>query len=242
MEVFEEFIPLMLSAAASSGSFLRGRFLNATIVSQEGRDIKLSEDKESEKIILERLLSETSLGLLSEEAGWVRPRKSETDLYWVLDPLDGSYNFAMGVPLCAVSLALCRGREPIIGCVYDFLRNDIVYGGKKIGIHNKSKQILRPVRGGNILSSGIPVASKENQDALQFVAEQSAHWRKVRMIGSAALSLSWVSQGKFDGYSETGIKWWDVAGGLALVEGAGGKISVTGNIFDSPIEVRAEFR
>ena len=80
----------------------------------------------------------------------------------------------------------------------------------------------------DMLSTGFPVGGDFSDAGLAQVVGRARAWRKIRMIGSAALSLAWVASGRFDAYEETGIRWWDVAGGLALVAGAGGSIAIDG--------------
>lgn len=235
----DSLIPIIGEAARSSGDLLRRKFSDASVVLQDGRDIKLEEDKRSEALILEVLLEKTSLGIVSEEAGWARERKSDDDLYWAVDPLDGSYNFAMGIPLCATSVALCRGFEPLAGGVYDFLRDEWTLGGEGLPLTVNGRAISRPAGQQTILSSGIPISSASNHIAVTKLADRLQGWRKLRMIGSAALSLSWVARGRFDGYMEDGIRWWDVAGGLALVKSVGGQIRVEGTNLESPLLIEA---
>lgn len=235
----ESLMPTMAEAARASGSMLRERFAGATVLRQDGRDIKLDEDKRSEELVLDILLRDSALPIVSEEAGWARERQTENDIYWAVDPLDGSYNFALGIPLCAVSIALCRGFEPLAGGVYDFLRDEWVVSGGGVALSINGMPLKRRPGQRAILASGIPISSTSNHTAVTQLADTAQGWKKLRMIGSAALSLSWVAQGRFDGYREDGIRWWDVAGGLALVRGAGGSIQVQGDRLEDPLVVEA---
>lgn len=234
---------LLLRSAKASGALLRDRFARAGIDQSMERDVKLAEDKQSEALVANGLLSGSPWGVMSEEGGWLRERVSEDDPYWVIDPLDGSYNFMRGIPLCAVSVAFCRGMEPLGGAVYDFLRDELIHTGSEAGLFRNGASMPRPEPAGpSALSTGIPAATRSNAEAAAENAESLNGWGKVRMIGSAALSLSWVAQGKLDGYRETGIRWWDVAGGLALVRAAGGRFTVGDADMLSPLEVEATGR
>ena len=148
-----------------------------------------------------------------------------------------------GIPLCAVSIALCQGMTPLAGAVYDFVRDELVHTNETAGLYRNGERIDRAALGGpSSLSTGIPAATRSNAEAAAKNAESLNAWGKVRMIGSAALSLSWVAQGKLDGYKETGIRWWDVAGGLALVRASGGNFTVANDDIWSPLEVSANGR
>ncbi len=234
---------LLLASAKASGDFLRSRFADAAIDTALARDVKLAEDRQSEEMVAAGLLSDSPWGVMSEEGGWLREPASPDDPYWVIDPLDGSYNFMRGIPLCAVSIALCHGMTPLAGAVYDFVRDELVHTNETAGLYRNGERIDRAALGGpSSLSTGIPAATRSNAEATAKNAEVLNAWGKVRMIGSAALSLSWVAQGKLDGYKETGIRWWDVAGGLALVRASGGNFTVANDDIWSPLEVSANGR
>lgn len=216
---------LLGAAATASRDLLRARPAEAP-KRAEGRDIKLVEDEASEKLILARLRESSPWPILSEEAGWVGEDPGEGGAYWAVDPLDGSYNFHQSVPLCCVSVALCVGRAAVAGAVYDFNRDDLYVGGPGLGLRINDQLVERPKRAPAILATGMPVRSDFSDEGVRALASRIQSFKKVRMIGSAALSLAWVASGRFDVYEETGIGWWDVAGGLALVEGAGGTARV----------------
>ena len=217
---------LLGEAATASRDLLRGRPAHAP-KRAEGRDIKLVEDEASEALILARLREGSPWPILSEEAGWVGSNDlGPDDPYWAVDPLDGSYNFHQSVPLCCVSVALCAGRRAIAGAIYDFNRDELYVGGAGLGLQVNGEPIERPKRAPAILATGMPVRSDFSDEGARALATRIQSFKKVRMIGSAALSLAWVASGRFDVYEETGIGWWDVAGGVALVEGAGGTASI----------------
>lgn len=226
---------LLGAAATASRDLLRGRPAQAP-KRAEGRDIKLVEDEASEKLILAKLRESSPWPILSEEAGWVGAEAiGPDDPYWAVDPLDGSYNFHQSVPLCCVSVALCAGRQAIAGAVYDFNRDELYVGGPGLGLQVNGEPLERPVRPPAILATGMPVRSDFSDQGVRTLATRIQSFKKVRMIGSAALSLAWVATGRFDVYEETGIGWWDVAGGLALVEAVGGVISVEPIDPDEPL-------
>ncbi|WP_164868096.1 inositol monophosphatase family protein [Rhodovarius crocodyli] len=189
-------------------------------VSQLGRDIKLSEDAASEAMIREFLAQHSDLPVLGEEGGWEGREPQPDDLHWVLDPLDGSFNYFRGVPLYGISLALCRGRTAVFGAIYDPERDELFSGGPGLGLQLNEEFITQPAPTRQMLATGFPSRADVNV-TLERMGELTARWTKMRMLGAAALSLAWVAAGRLDGYTENGIMWWDVAAGLALAQGAG---------------------
>lgn len=166
------------------------------------------------------LRDRADLPVLGEESGWTDDIPAPDQLHWVLDPLDGSFNYFRGIPLYAVSLALCRGREALLGAIYDPERDELFAGGAGLGLMVNGKPVARPAPARQMLATGFP-AKADAALTLARLGDLTARWTKVRMLGAAALSIAWVAAGRLDGYAESGIMWWDVAAGLALARGAG---------------------
>jgi myo-inositol-1(or 4)-monophosphatase len=188
-------------------------------LTQLGRDIKLAEDGASEARIRAFLSERCDLPILGEEQGWGSAGEAD-GLHWVVDPLDGSFNFFRGIPLYAVSIALCRGREALLGAIYDPERDELLSGGEGMGLSLNGAALVAPSAPRQILATGFPSYADPDVVCARLRA-QTREWKKIRMLGSAALSLSWVAMGRLDGYAETNIMWWDVAAGIALARGAG---------------------
>ena len=188
-------------------------------LSQVGRDIKLDEDARSEAVIRAFLMKETGLPVLGEEGGWGRGAEPSGP-HWVVDPLDGSFNYFRSIPLYAVAVALCVGRDPLVGAIYDPERDELFSGGPALGFAINGAAMAPIGVPRQILATGFPARADVDAVSAQ-VATRAREWTKIRMIGSAALALAWVAAGRFDGYGETDIMWWDVAAGLALARGAG---------------------
>lgn len=204
----------------------------------EGRDIKLHEDSASEALIVAALRARSALPILSEELGWVDGVKPEGDApFWAVDPLDGSFNFQRGIPLCCTSVAFCTGFTAHAGAVFDFNRDELYTGGPTLGLHCNGETVVPPAICYDVLSTGFPVRGDYTAESIAANAMTFLEWRKIRMLGTAALSLTWVALGRFDGYEEDGISWYDVAGGLALIAGAGGSVSVVGDAIEQPLRV-----
>ncbi|TNE67284.1 MAG: inositol monophosphatase family protein [Alphaproteobacteria bacterium] len=216
---------------------------NARVLTSEGRDIKLEADLIAESVILDGLAATSDLPVLSEEKGWQGTPPGEDGLYWLVDPLDGSYNFLRDFPLCCSAIALCRGTTPLAGAIYDF-NGDVLYAG---GIGVAATANGQPIRvaatatvGQACVMTGMPVGGVYDDAGLSRLAASLGPWKKVRMIGTATLSLAYVAAGRADFYHENGIFWWDVAAGLAIIEAAGGKWSVRGDAMQgAPLEVKA---
>ncbi len=189
-----------------------------------GREVKLVADAALEASLLDRLLP-TGLTVLSEETGLVR-QGADGALRWIVDPLDGSVNYLRGIGPSAVSVALWREDAPLFGVLFRLDDRTLAWGGNGMGawlddrpIHVSPQSRIDQA----ILCTGIPARFRVNDTALvgdYFM--QMARFAKVRMLGSAACSLLMVARGAADAYFEDQIMLWDVAAGLAIVEGAGG--------------------
>ena len=227
--------------AAEAGEALRThRSAWSDIEAVEGREVKINGDKRAEAIILPLLQAKSDIAILSEEAGWVGAQTD--DLAWAVDPLDGSVNYIQGFPHCAVSIALMRGRRPVLGVVDCFLLGERFSGAVGLGAKLNDapiavSRVADPKAG--ILNTGIPARAATDGAAFSSFMADMLRWRKVRMIGSAASALAYVASGRADAYRETGAMLWDVAAGCALVEAAGGKVTIQGAALDKPLIVTA---
>jgi len=224
-QTLDKYLQTAGDAAVTAGKYLASLDKDEVrIDSSEGKDIKISADKESESIIIDFLREKTDITILSEEKGVIKAN-GENDLQWVVDPLDGTINFIKGIPVNCVSIALCRGEEPLLGAIYDFNRNELFTGITGGGAWLNGKAITvsdTDTIDKAILFSGFPPNADFSPEAVKRMVEQIRAFLKLRWIGSAALSLAYVAAGRGDAYLETGIRLWDVAAGLAIVAGAGG--------------------
>jgi myo-inositol-1(or 4)-monophosphatase len=222
--MYEDILYTAIQAALVSGNNL-SEYKQNKINSSTGKDIKLQADIESEKLIF-NILRQTNINILSEESGFIELNKN-SDMCWIVDPLDGSLNYSRSIPLNCISIALWKNKEPVFGVVYDYNHNNLFKGvvgqgaylnDNKIGVSNiveKSKSII---------TTGFPVYSSFDDNALLDFIKTIQEYKKVRLLGSAALSLSLVANGSVEAYSERNIALWDVAAGIALVLAAGGKV------------------
>ena len=212
---------LAVSAAKIAGEYLnKNKFLKKEVFSEEGRDIKLIIDQETENII-RNYLEKTNIDILGEEFGG----KITEDKYWVIDPIDGTANYFRGLDECCISIALMEGEEALIGVIYNFNNNQMYTAMKNKGAFLNDRKI----NVSNIdskskasITTGFP-ASETIESSMNFL-EDLKGWKKVRMFGSAALSCAYVASGKCDYYAEKGVFLWDIAAGICLVKEAGGYV------------------
>jgi myo-inositol-1(or 4)-monophosphatase len=216
------------SAARAAGDCLRNLAQRPReVLSAENKDIKLAADREAEALIVAALQRDSPHPILGEESG--EHGRLRDGPFWVVDPLDGTLNFSRGLPFCCVSLALVECERPLVGVVYDFHRDELYsasageparLNGVPIAVSGRADSAQA------ILATGFPSHRDFGDAALLDFVRQVQRFKKVRLLGSAALSLAAVACGRVDAYAEDDIMLWDVAAGLALVEAAGGHISL----------------
>ena len=221
-------LPSLLKIAVDS-SLKAGQFLTQShevsrrIHQESAHDIKIEADCQSEKIILDYLNQSSGIPILSEETpSWDIPKDS---LMWVVDPIDGSFNFQRQIPLSCVSIGLWQGQRPLLGVVYDFYRSELFSGIASQGawLNDVPIKVSTTIaREKAVLFSGFPAGIDFDTADFNPLLGQIRSYRKMRWIGSAALSLVYVACGRADAYHEKGIMLWDVAGAIPIVLGAGG--------------------
>jgi myo-inositol-1(or 4)-monophosphatase len=225
---FEHELAIAKKAAREAGNILLNQknILNHSIFTSD-RDVKLKADIVAENLIKGIIESESSFPILAEESG-----KSTVDLghtFWVVDPLDGTANYARDIPLCCVSIALVQDLNSIIGVIYDFNNNDLYEGTKETEalLNNKLINVSDTAeKNKGILMTGLPNATDYSDEAILEMVKDFQSWRKVRMIGSAAMASAYIASGKADVYKEYGTYLWDVAAGAAIINAAGGKADI----------------
>jgi len=216
------------SVAQKAGECLReeGGELR-TVEFLDRRDVKLQADRESE-ILIRRLLGEIAdYPVVGEEQGGDDSLTSRYEPYWVVDPLDGTYNYLRGAPQCAVSIGLMRGETPVLGVIYDFYADACFTGiaGERAWVNGEAVASQRAETIDQaVLATGFPAGMDTSPARLEAFVERVQTFKKIRMIGSAALAMAYVGAGYYDVYYEPGIRLWDVAAGLAILQAAGGTV------------------
>lgn len=231
-------LDLACTAAHAAGALLGASFSrDAGVRTSSGKDIKTRADVAAEELILARLAA-TGLPVVAEETA--HEGVPPTGPHWLVDPLDGTMNFTRGFPMHAVSIALWDGDTPVLGVIYDLPRATLYRGCVGTGAWRAEAPIhvsTTAERGQAILATGFPSGRDYSPEALAAFVGRVQAFKKIRMIGSAALSLALVADGTFDAYLEEDIMRWDVAAGLALVLAAGGNVRLHPG--RSPLSVHA---
>lgn len=207
----------------------------------QGREVKLAADRILDDILLKQLLP-TGISILSEESGLIN-QGADNDLLWIIDPLDGTVNFLRGIGPSAISVALWQGSSPLFGVLYSLNTGILSWGGRGLGAWSQGN----PIQVSNVaqadqavIFTGIPARFPiEDKERVLRFCNVFTKFNKVRMIGSAACSLLMVAQGDADAYFEDQIMLWDVAAGLAILQGAGGIFVIKQECHTSPCRVFA---
>ena len=239
-ELFDFSRKVVLEAAALFRTFVKADAKRIVAESLDHRETKFSADIRLNEFLLGRLES-TALQVLSEEAELPHSGKLQ-GRFWVLDPLDGSVNYARGSGAYGISLALMDGLTPEFGIVYRLDAPAMYAGGRCFSSTRDGIEIAVshvPSRDHATIATGFPARFRldDPQQRADFLADIDGY-AKVRMLGSAAVSLCLVAEGSVDTYSERAIMLWDVAAGLAIVKGAGGQVLMIGGPLD-PLHVTA---
>jgi len=218
---------------AKSASVLAGEYLkkqqtkNLKILLNKERDLKLQIDIDAEEIIKEHIAKKSSLPILAEESG---VSGELDDFFWVIDPLDGTANFLRNIPISCVSISLMKGLTPVLGAIFDFNNSDLYYAHKESKAYINDKELSvssLSLKRESTLVTGIPAKDNYSDDEFRSMISDFQSWKKIRMIGSAAMASVYVASGKADAYKENGIFLWDISAGAAIVKAAGGRVSIS---------------
>ena len=188
-----------------------GEVENLQVKKKGPKDFVTKTDKRVEQILIEELeKSKKNYSFISEEIGVIK--KSDTDNYWIIDPIDGTTNFLHGIPHFAISVALKNKNEIKTGLIFDPIKNEIFYAEKNVGSFFNNRRIR--------------VSKKNDLEDCLFATNHNGTKNSnlnLRYTGCAALDLAYVGCGRFDGYFHNSINIWDIAAGTLIVEEAGGK-------------------
>ena len=198
-------------------------------VSRKGpKDFVTKTDKRVEKILIEELnKSKKNYSFITEESGKILNKNKE--IFWIIDPIDGTTNFMHGVPHFAISIALQIKGEITIGLIVDPIKNEIFYAEKNNGSYLNNSRVRTSNK-----SSIEECLFASNNDGVKSIHPKL----NLRNTGCAALDLAYVGCGRLDGFFHNKINLWDIAAGKIIVEEAGGKINEIKN-FKSKIDIRA---
>ena len=199
-------------------------------VSKKGpKDFVTKTDKRVEKTLVEELTkSKKNFSFITEETGKIINKNK--NVFWIIDPIDGTTNFLHGIPHFAISLALKFDDVITIGLIFDPIKNEIFYAEKNNGSY--------------LNNSRIRVSNKSNLEECLFATNnygtQVVYPKlNLRNSGCAALDMAYVGCGRFDGYFHNNINLWDIAAGKIIIEEAGGKVNNINGFKINRIDIRA---
>jgi myo-inositol-1(or 4)-monophosphatase len=214
--------------ARQAGAVLLEGYGNVRHIQQKGViDLVTEFDMRSEDVIISSIQQKfPDHAILAEESGH---NETISEYQWVIDPLDGTTNFAHGIPVFSVSIALLRNNSPVVGVVYDPIRNEMFSAelGQGATLNRHSIHVSSATDLGQaVISTGFPydVRTNPQNNFVQF-AQFQLRAQAVRHLASAALDCAWTATGRLDGYWEFGVKPWDVGAGALIVREAGGRVT-----------------
>lgn len=223
-----EYLPELEAIARDAGALLLRHFNNKVAIEYKGDvDLVTIADRSSEKLIVKRLLERwPEHGVVGEEG-----TRTGTDATyrWLVDPLDGTTNFAHGYPVFCVSIALARNDDQLeAGVLYDPTRDEMFAAARGQGatlngepIQVSSTRTLAE----SLLGTGFPSHKRHKNPNIHFYQHLTLRSHGVRRAGSAALDLASVASGRYDGFWEFNLNPWDTASGVLLVQEAGGTVT-----------------
>src|SRR5215467_203172 len=226
MATAQDFLAPMQEFAREAGALLLSFFGKVDVEYKGDADLVTQADRNSEKLIVERIRKQwPDHDLIGEEGS---RRDSGSDYRWYVDPLDGTTNFAHAFPVFCVSLALEYKGERIAGVVYDPTRDAHFAAEKGSGayLNDASVQVSKTNNLAECLvATGFPSHKRHKNPNIFFYHHITLRTHGVRRAGSAALDLASVASGRFDGFWEFNLNPWDTAAGVLIVEEAGGRVT-----------------
>jgi len=217
---------IAVRAARSAGNIIIrniDRLGSISFHTKERNDFVTEVDRKAEQEIIAILhKAYPDHAILAEESG----SQSGNDFEWIIDPLDGTTNYLHGLPQYAVSIALRHRGRLMHGVIYDPMRHELFTATRGGGAMLNERRIRvsnRRTLEGALLGTGFPFKSQQHMDSyLQMFRLLFQQTAGIRRAGSAALDLAYVASGRFDGFWEIGLKVWDMAAGVLLIQEAGG--------------------
>jgi len=224
-----DFKEVLLAATSEAGKIIQQYFQGSfTIDNKEGINNLVTEvDTKAEAKIIEVIKEYfPAHSIISEEVGELT---QNSPYKWIIDPIDGTVNFAHGIPICCVSIGLSVNDDMLMGAVYNPMMNELFFAEKGQGATLNGKRIAVSEKSNfekACLVTGFPYKWPETKEHPIKVFERFImQGLPVRRLGSAAIDLCWVACGRFDGFWEYNLSPWDIAAGYLIVTEAGGKVT-----------------
>ena len=213
----------------ASRSLIRdfGEIENLQVSSKGPGDFVSSADRRTEKIIVEELQkAHPEYGIITEETGVIN--KSNTKNRWIIDPIDGTMNFLNGIPQFAISIGYEENNEIKSGVIFNPIMNEMFCAEKGSGAYLNNSRIRvsnkKNLKDALLVTGGPKGASKIKEKIFSEYINVSNNVSNVRKFGSAALDIAYVACGRFDGYWQRELNYWDIAAGIVILKEAGGFI------------------
>jgi myo-inositol-1(or 4)-monophosphatase len=221
-------INLMTKACMkASRSLIRdfGEIENLQVSTKGPGDFVTSADRRTEKILIDELQkAHPEYGIITEETGIIN--KSNLKQRWIIDPIDGTLNFLNGIPQFAISIGYEEDGEIKSGVIFNPIMNEMFCAEKGNGAFLNNSRIRvsnkKLIQNALLVTGGPKAASKIKDKIFEEYANISKKVSNVRKFGSAALDMSYVACGRFDGYWQRELNYWDIAAGIIIVKEAGG--------------------
>ena len=248
---------VMVAAAEKAAKALKrdfGEVENLQVSRKGPSDFVTAADTKTEKTLVAELSkARPNFGFVLEEGGVIAG--SDGEHRWIIDPIDGTTNFLHGIPHFAMSIALQRGDRIIAGVVYNPITEDWFIAENGTGAFHNNRRMRVSARKSLddvIVATGIPFKGRPgHEEFLEQSARVMGATAGLRRFGTASLDLAFVAAGRFDAFWEMGLKPWDIAAGILLVQEAGGFVTDlhgpaspldTGNILATNAEIQAPLR
>ena len=213
----------------ASRSLIRdfGELENLQVSTKGPGDFVTSADKRTEKILIGELQkAHPDYGIITEESGQIN--KTNIKNRWIIDPIDGTMNFLNGIPQFAISVGYEEDNEIKCGVIFNPIMNEMFTAEKGNGAYLNNSRIRvskkRKIKDALIVTGGPKQAMKIKDQIFSEYIKVSKHVSNVRKFGSAALDIAYVACGRFDGYWQRELNYWDIAAGIIILKEAGGFI------------------
>ena len=225
----------------ASRSLIRdfGEIENLQVSTKGPGDFVTSADKRTEKILIEEIQkAHPEHGIITEETGIIN--KSNVEKKWIIDPIDGTMNFLNGIPQFAISIAYEEKGEIICGVIFNPILNEMFVAEKGNGAYLNNSRIRvsnkKKIKNALLVTGGPKGNSKIKNKIFSEYINVSNNVSNVRKFGSAALDMAYVACGRFDGYWQRELNYWDVAAGIIILKEAGGLISFFEDDENNPLK------
>jgi myo-inositol-1(or 4)-monophosphatase len=225
--MIKSYLEAAVEIAREAGKVLREELEHPPAIAYKGEfDLVTQADRRSESVIVSGLQKCFPGHAVAAEEGTGKETASE--FRWHVDPLDGTTNFAHGYPCFCVSMALARKNELLLGVIYNPVYNELFTATRGEGAFLNGKRIrcskINALKN-SLLCTGFPNHDRQAHPNIHYYWDFTLRSHGVRRDGSAALDLASVASGRFDSFWEFGLKPWDTAAGVIMVEESGGKIT-----------------